>query len=60
MRDRTHWKSSEIRPRDPVLLGLCNQVDLDAAVITARAAQRHHQEIDFAAAERALYEIETE
>ncbi len=60
VRDRTHWKSSEIRPRDPVLLGLCNQVDLDAAVITARAAQRHHQEIDFAAAERALYEIETE
>ena len=36
VRDRTHWKSSEIRPRDPVLLGLCNQVDLDAAVI-ARA-----------------------
>ncbi len=60
VRDRTHWKSSEIRPRDPVLLGLCNQVDLDAAVIAARAAQKHHQEIDFAAAERALFEIETD
>ncbi len=60
VRDRTHWKSSEIRPRDPVLLGLCNQVDLDAAVIAARATQRQHQEIDFAAAERALLEIETD
>jgi hypothetical protein len=60
VRDRTHWKSSEIRPRDPVLLGLCNQVDLDAAVIAARATQRQHEEIDFAAAERALLEIETD
>jgi hypothetical protein len=39
VRDRTHWKSAEIRPRDPVLLGLCSQTDLDAAVIAARAAQ---------------------
>jgi hypothetical protein len=39
VRDRTHWKSAEIRPRDPVLLGLCSQVDLDAAVIGARAPQ---------------------
>ena len=39
VRDRTHWKSAEIRPRDPVLLGLCSQIDLDAAVISARASQ---------------------
>jgi hypothetical protein len=39
VRDRTHWKSAEIRPRDPVLLGLCSQIDLDAAVIGARAHQ---------------------
>ncbi len=39
VRDRTHWKSQEIRPRDPVILGLCGQLDLDAAVITARAAR---------------------
>ena len=37
VRDRTHWKSQEIRPRDPVILGLCSQIDLDAAVIAARA-----------------------
>lgn len=39
VRDRTHWKSQEIRPRDPVILGLCSQIDLDAAVIGARAAR---------------------
>ena len=37
VRDRTHWKSQEIRPRDPVLLGLCQQIELDEAVIRARA-----------------------
>ncbi len=36
--DRTHWNSSNIRPRDPVLLGLCNQTDLNAAVAKARKA----------------------
>jgi hypothetical protein len=39
VRDRTHWKSQEIRPRDPVLLGLCQQIDLDQAISTARATQ---------------------
>ena len=42
VRDRTHWKSSEIRPRDPVLLGLCTQVDLDQAIAVARAAHSEH------------------
>jgi hypothetical protein len=37
VRDRSHWKSAEIRPRDPVLLGLCGQLELDAAVAKARA-----------------------
>lgn len=39
VRDRTHWKSSEIRPRDPVLLGLCQQIELDDAIMRAKAAQ---------------------
>jgi hypothetical protein len=39
VRDRTHWKSQEIRPRDPVLLGLCEQVALDEAIRVARANQ---------------------
>jgi hypothetical protein len=32
VRDRTHWNSSNIKPRDPVILGLCTQADLHAMV----------------------------
>ena len=39
VRDRTHWKSQEIRPRDPVLLGLCQQIELDEAIARAKAEQ---------------------
>jgi len=39
VRDRTHWKSQEIRPRDPVLLGLCSQLELDDAVLRAKIDQ---------------------
>ncbi len=33
IRERSHWNISEIKPVDPVLLGLCKQGELDAAVI---------------------------
>jgi hypothetical protein len=32
VRDRTHWNSSNIKPRDPVILGLCSQSDLNTMV----------------------------
>lgn len=32
VRGKTHWNSNNIKPRDPVLLGLCTQTHLDAAV----------------------------
>ncbi len=38
VRSRSHWNSSNIKPRDPVSLGICSQIELDQAV--ARAAQR--------------------
>ena len=38
VKERTHWNSPNIRPRDPVLLGLCNQTDLNVAVEKARKA----------------------
>ena len=38
IRERTHWNSSNLQPQDPVTLGLCSQVDLDAEV--KRAAKR--------------------
>ena len=37
VRGKTHWNSSNIKPRDPVLLGLCTQTHLDAAVATIKA-----------------------
>jgi hypothetical protein len=35
VRDRTHWNSANIKPRDPVILGLCSQTDLNAMVAQA-------------------------
>lgn len=35
VRDRAHWNSANIKPRDPVILGLCTQTDLNAAVNAA-------------------------
>ncbi|MBO0333098.1 DUF1013 domain-containing protein [Sneathiella sp. CAU 1612] len=32
VRDRSHWNSQNIRPRDPVSLGICTQLELDEAV----------------------------
>jgi hypothetical protein len=34
VRDKTHWNSANIKPRDPVILGLCTQSELNAAVGT--------------------------
>lgn len=35
VRERSHWNSPNIKPRDPVILGLCSQTDLNAAVSVA-------------------------
>ncbi|MEZ5856577.1 MAG: cell cycle transcriptional regulator TrcR [Hyphomicrobiaceae bacterium] len=32
IRERTHWNSANLQPQDPVTLGLCSQIDLDAEV----------------------------
>jgi hypothetical protein len=37
VRSRTHWNSTNIKPVDPVSLGLCSQIELDAVV--AKAAE---------------------
>jgi len=42
IRDRTHWNAANLQPQDPVALGLCSQVDLDAEV--RRAAKRVERE----------------
>ena len=35
VRERSHWNSANIKPRDPVILGLCKQADLNDAVAAA-------------------------
>jgi hypothetical protein len=32
VRDRSHWNTTNIKPQNPVMLGLCKQADLDAAI----------------------------
>lgn len=41
IRERSHWNMANIKPADPVTLGLCSQIELDAAVrkAAARAAK---------------------
>lgn len=39
IRNREHWNIQNIRPRDPVLLGLCTQTDLFAAIDKAEKAE---------------------
>ncbi|MBV8060979.1 MAG: DUF1013 domain-containing protein [Alphaproteobacteria bacterium] len=44
VRNRSHWNSSNIKPHNPVLLGLCKQADLDAAIKRAeRRVQRERK-----------------
>jgi hypothetical protein len=38
VRDRTHWNTPNIKPRNPVTLGLCSEADLEKAVAIA-----HHR-----------------
>lgn len=42
IRDRTHWNSSNLQPQDPVILGLCTQIELDAMV--KKAGKRTEKE----------------
>ncbi|MEM1163844.1 MAG: cell cycle transcriptional regulator TrcR [Pseudomonadota bacterium] len=44
IRDRSHWNIANIQPVDPVALGLCTQIDLDAAVQKAAEKKAKLQE----------------
>jgi hypothetical protein len=61
IRDRSHPETPNLKPRDPVALGLCTQAQLDAALDQShRTAQRAKREADRAArrAARALADAE--
>ena len=36
IRERTHWNMPNIRQRDPVLLGICSQIELDKIIEKAK------------------------
>jgi len=36
VRDKTHWNATNIKPRNPVTLGLCTEPELEKAVTLAR------------------------
>ena len=40
VRDRTHWDSANIKPVDPVTLGLCTQIELDDLISKASEKRR--------------------
>lgn len=42
IRDRSHWNTANLTPNDPVTLGICSQIDLDAEV--KKAARRVERE----------------
>lgn len=44
IRKREHWNMQNIRPRDPVLLGLCTQTDLQAYVVKIEAKREKAQQ----------------
>jgi hypothetical protein len=44
IRNRSHWNISSIQPVDPVALGLCRQLDLDAAVKKAAEKRARTQQ----------------
>jgi len=54
VRDKTHWNAANIKPRNPVTLGLCNEADLEKMVTLARprgsaiAAPEHEGHADHA------------
>ena len=54
IRDRTHWNSAQLVPQDPVTLGLCSQIDLDAEVKkAAKRIERERKEAGLSVPEKA-------
>ena len=56
VRERTHWNSPNIKPRHPVVLGLCTHEELEEALSRARTRRRPE---DVAAVSAASEPLET-
>lgn len=44
VRDRSHWNSTNIKPVDPVTLGLCSQIELDEVIAQSADKRRKLEE----------------
>jgi hypothetical protein len=40
VRDRSHWNATNIKPQNPVTLGLCTEADLEKAVVVSMRRQK--------------------
>jgi hypothetical protein len=40
VRDRTHWNAANIKPQNPVTLGLCTEADLEKQVVISMRRQK--------------------
>ncbi len=58
VRERTHWNTQNLKPEDPVTLGMCSQTDLDQAIVAAVARITRKEERDRKAAAKAKREKE--
>ena len=58
IRDRSHWNMANIKAVDPVALGLCRQLDLDAVIAKAAEAAARAEEEKQKKAARAEAEAE--
>ena len=43
IRERSHWNMKNIRPRDPVLLGICTQIELDNLIEKVKLSSPIHK-----------------
>ena len=61
IRERSHWNSPNLQAQDPVTLGLCSQIDLDAEVKKAAArVERERKEAGLTEAPKAGTLLPTE
>jgi len=63
IRDRTHWNAANIKPRDPLGLGLCTRQELEGELMKIRRAQERADASaarEERAAERARRRVERE
>jgi hypothetical protein len=58
VRDRSHWNTPNLKPQDPVSLGMCTQTDLDSAVQAAAKRLQRKEDRERRAAAKAAREKE--